>query len=135
LQFLAADLERNKARDPKFVFFHQPFWLLPLKLQNTDFPFHQVVRKYHVNYVVSAHVHQFSRMERDGIVYMVVGSAGGRLRGNDPFKDFARGWFYHHVWVQVRGSKIEATVIEIAGPMGEGRTFRAETWGENGLTH
>ena len=104
MQFLAGDLERNKARTPKFVFFHQPFWLLPLKLQNSAFPFHQLVRKYGVTYVVSAHVHQFSRMELDGIVYVMAGSSGGRLRGHDPLRDFGQGWFYQWIRVSVKGS-------------------------------
>ncbi|MGI8744381.1 MAG: metallophosphoesterase family protein [Bryobacteraceae bacterium] len=131
--FLASDLERNKARKLKFVFFHQPFWLLPLKLQNMNFPFHQLMRKYGAQYVVSAHVHQFSRMERDGIVYMVVGSSGGRLRGHDPFKDFAEGWFYQWVRVRVKGSRIEAGVKEVDAPLGKGREVPGEDWGENGL--
>lgn len=133
MEFLASDLERNKAQKVKFVFFHQPFWLLPLKLGNLNFPFHQLVRKYGVQYVVSAHVHQFSRMERDGIVYMMVGSSGGRLRGHDPIKEFADGWFYHWVRVEVRGTTIETTVKELDPPLGKGRAVRGEDWGETGL--
>ena len=132
MQFLAGDLERNKARTPKFVFFHQPFWLLPLKLQNSAFPFHQLVRKYGVTYVVSAHVHQFSRMERDGIVYMMAGSSGGRLRGHDPLKDFTQGWFYQWIRVKVKGSGVQATIKELDAPFGQGRKIRGEEWGEVG---
>jgi 3',5'-cyclic AMP phosphodiesterase CpdA len=131
--FLSTDLERNKARTPKFVFFHQPFWLLPLKLQNAAFPFHQLVRKYGVSYVVSAHVHQFSRMERDGIVYMMAGSSGGRLRGHDPVKEFNQGWFYQWLRVNVKGSAIEVIVKELDPPFGQGHAIRGEEWGENGL--
>jgi len=133
MEFLASDLERNKTHKLKFVFFHQPFWLLVLKLQNLNFPFHRLVRRYGVQYVVSAHVHQFSRMERDGIVYMVVGSSGGRLRGHDPVKDFAQGWFYQWVRVRIKGPRIEATVKEIDPPLGKGREVLGEDWGENGL--
>ena len=132
MQFLATDLERNKARTPKFVFFHQPFWLLPLKLQNTSFPFHQLVRKYGVTYVVSAHVHQFARMERDGIVYVMAGSSGGRLRGHDPVKDFGQGWFYQWIQVNVTDSGVKASIKELDAPFGQGRAVRAEEWGENG---
>ena len=134
MQFLAGDLERNKARNPKFVFFHQPFWLLPLKLQNTAFPFHQLIRKYNVSYVVGAHVHQFSRMQRDGIVYLLAGSSGGHLRGHDPLKDFAQGWFYQWIQVTVKGSDVQAVIQELNAPFGKGRTIPGQDWGESGLT-
>ena len=129
MQFLAGDLERNKARSPKFVFFHQPFWLLPLKLQNSAFPFHQLVRKFGVTYVVSAHVHQFSRMELDGIVYLMAGSSGGRLRGHDPLKDFAQGWFYQWIRVNVKGTVVQVVIKELDAPFGQGRASRGEEWG------
>jgi 3',5'-cyclic AMP phosphodiesterase CpdA len=132
MRFLEQDLAAHAARAPKFVFFHQPFWLIPLKLQNTSLPFHQLMRKYHVDYVVCGHIHQFSRMERDGIVYLVVGSSGGHLRGNQPLRDFAKGWFYQHLWVSVHGSQVRVTVKEIDGPLGKGRMFKAEEWGEAG---
>ena len=58
--FLEQDLQANRSRNPKFVFFHQPFWIIPLKLGNTDFPFHRMMLAYGVKYVVSGHTHQFS---------------------------------------------------------------------------
>ncbi len=131
--FLEKDLIASKTQPLKFVVFHQPFWLLPLKLQSTDFAFHRMMLKYRVQYVICGHVHQFSRLEREGIVYMVVGSSGGHLRGHDPLKDFGQGWFYHHVEVRVSGTRVEMTVKETAPPFGKGRTFKAENWGENGL--
>ena len=134
MQFLANDLERNKARTPKFIFFHQPFWLLPLKLQNTAFPFHQLIRKYNVSYVVSSHVHQFSRMDRDGVIYLMAGSSGGHLRGHDPLREFSQGWFYQWIRVTVKSSEVQATVKELAAPFGKGRAIRGEDWGESGLT-
>ena len=44
----ARDLEQNRRRDPKFVFFHKPFWLIPVKFQSSQFPFHQLISKYGV---------------------------------------------------------------------------------------
>lgn len=122
-KFLVADLEANRTRSPKFVFFHQPFWLIPMKLGATDLPFHALMKKYEVGYVVSGHVHQYSSVERDGILYLVVGSSGGHLRGHDPENAFARGWFFHHVDVRVQGTKAEMTVVETGPPFGRGRTF------------
>jgi 3',5'-cyclic AMP phosphodiesterase CpdA len=125
LKFLEADLQANRARAPKFVFFHQPFWLIPIMLGNSDLPFHQMMRKYGVNYVVSGHVHQYLRKEQDGIVYLLAGSSGGHLRGHDPAKGFAQGWFFSHLLIKVDGTKIEAMVQEATEPFGRGRRFVA----------
>lgn len=133
LEFLEKDLEANRNREPKFVFFHKPFWIALLKLGSGEFPLHQLARKYGVSHVISGHGHQFLRLSRDGIVYLEVGSSGATIgtamkRG----EGFAQGRFYHHVWGKVQGGKVQFTVKEIDGPMGEGRMFRAEEWGENG---
>ena len=42
LDFLERDLAAHRTADPKFVFFHQPFWLFPLKLKSSDFRLHQI---------------------------------------------------------------------------------------------
>jgi Icc protein len=123
IEFLTRDLEQNRAREPKFVFFHQPFWLIPLKLQYTGFPFHKLMQKYHVSYVVSGHVHQYDRMEADGVAYLMIGSSGGHLRGHDPAKDFKDGWFYQYLLMTIKSNQIEATVKELDPPNGQGRKF------------
>src|SRR5713226_5177640 len=128
MEFLARDLEQNKDRNPKFILFHKPFWLIPVKFQSGEFPLHKLARKYGVRYVISGHGHQFVRAVQDGIVYLEVGSSGGHLRG----KEFSQGWFYHHVYARVNGSRIEMTVKEIDGPLGKGRMFKAEDWGGSG---
>src|SRR5262249_22443884 len=85
-------------------------------------------RKYGVSYIISGHGHQFVRLKRDGIVYMEVGSSGGRMKGTE----FEEGWFYHHVWGHVKGSKVELSVEELDGAAGQGRFFSSEDWEENG---
>jgi predicted phosphodiesterase len=133
LEFLEKDLKEHQDRRPKFVFFHKPYWILPLKFQSSEFALHRLARQYGVGYVISGHGHQFVRMERDGIVYMEVGSSGGTMRrGLIRGEGFREGWFYHHVWARVKGSKVSFTVKEIDGPRGRGRIFRAEEWGEQG---
>ena len=133
LQFLEKDLKANSGKRPKFVFFHKPFWIAPIRLRSGEFSLHRLVKKYNVDYVISGHGHQFVRLERDGIVYMEVGSSGGSIRrGLDKGEGFAQGWFYHHVWGRVKGSRADFTVKEIDGPVGKGRMFRAEDWGESG---
>jgi len=128
LKFLEEDLKANQDRRPKFVFFHKPYWIAFLKLGSGEFPLHQLAKKYGVSYVISGHGHQFLRLTRDGIVYMEVGSSGGKLKG----EGFAQGWFYHHVWGHVKDAKVDFSVKELDGPAGKGRLFRAEDWDEKG---
>jgi hypothetical protein len=133
LEFLAKDLEANKAKRPKFIFFHKPYWIALLMTGNREFPLHQIARKYAVEHIISGHGHQFVRIVRDGIAYMEVGSSGGTMetalkRGHG----FKEGRFYHHVWGRVKGSKVDLTVKEIDGAKGAGRMFRAEDWDETG---
>ncbi|MBM3748481.1 MAG: hypothetical protein FJW34_22100 [Acidobacteria bacterium] len=133
LRFLEADLQRHRDRAPKFVFFHVPNWLVFLKLGSGEFPLHQLCRKYGVNYVVSGHGHVLTRLERDGVVYLEVGSSGAGSRPRaESAEYFRRGHFYHHVWVWVRGGKAQFTVKELDGRFGQGRMFSAEAWGPDG---
>jgi predicted phosphodiesterase len=132
LQFLEQDLEAHQEREPKFIFFHHPTWIRALD-EGQDFRLHQLAKQYGVDYVISGHGHVFVKRERDGIVYIEVGSSGGQMtrpliRG-EGFKD---GRFYHWVWGDIRGAKVSLTVKEIDGPMGEGRMFPVEQWDENG---
>jgi hypothetical protein len=121
MQFLARDLAENRDRDPKFVFFHKPFWLIPVKFQSNQFPFHQLIKKFGVRYVVSGHGHQFVRAVEDGVTYLEAPSSGGKLKG----QGFAQGWFYGQVLVTVKGSKVGMTVKEIGAPFGQGRVIKA----------
>ena len=121
MQFLERDLERNRDRDPKFVFFHKPLWLIPVKFQNGRFAFHQLITKYGVHYVISGHVHQYVREMLEGVTYLSAPSSGGKLKG----QGFEQGWFYGHVEVTIKGSNVEIVVKEIAPPLGEGRTVTA----------
>jgi predicted phosphodiesterase len=120
MRFLARDLARNNARDPKFVFFHKPFWLIPVLLQNNQFPFQNLIAKYGVRFVVSGHTHHYSRSVDEGIIYLEAPSSGGRLKG----RGFAQGWFFGHLLVMVKGKKVDVTAEEIGAPFGEARKVR-----------
>ncbi len=122
IEFLERDLEQNKTRDPKFVFFHKPFWLIPVMFRSSQFPFHQLVKKFGVRYVVSGHGHQYVRATQDGIVYIEAGSSGAKLKG----EGFDRGWFFGQISMHVTGSSVEMTIKEVSPPIGQGRTFPAE---------
>jgi 3',5'-cyclic-AMP phosphodiesterase len=121
LQFLARDLEQNRERNPKFVFFHKPLWLIPVMFRNSHFAFHELIGKYGVGYVLSGHGHQFVREMLDGVTYLEVPSSGGKLKG----QGFAQGWFYGWAVVTVKGSKAEITVQEIGPPFGQSRVITA----------
>ena len=125
LAFLEKDLAANQDKALRFVFFHKPFWLIPLKLRSLNMPFHQMMKKYKVHSVFSGHVHQTHRIEREGIVYWCVPSSGGDLRGNDSFE---QGWFYGYVTAIVQNDKPSFTIHQLNG----GRTLDAGAWGENG---
>ena len=121
MQFLASDLAQNRDRDPKFVFFHKPFWLIPVKFQSSQFPFHQLIEKFGERTVVSGHGHQFVRAVQDGITYLEAPSSGGKLKG----EGFAQGWFYGQVLVTVKGKNVDMSVKEIGAPFGQGRVMKA----------
>jgi len=130
MEFLEHDLEQNKTRDPKFVLFHKPFWLLPVMFKSSQFPFHQLAKKYGVGYVISGHGHQYLRAVQDGIVYLEAGSSGGKLKG----QGFAEGWLFGQILASVKGSNVDMTVKEIDAPIGKGRTFPAEELGHRRLS-
>lgn len=111
MQFLARDLAENPDRTPKFVFFHKPFWLIPVKFENSHFRFHQLMKKYGVQFVFSGHGHQYVRAVLDGVTYLEVPSSGGKLKG----QGVDEGWFYGYAQVRVDGSKADVTVKDI-GP-------------------
>lgn len=132
-EFLERDLRAHRDRKPKFVFLHKPYWLVPLRLGSGEFRLHRLARDYGVDYVISGHTHNLARMVRDGVTYIVVGSSGANLSKYlaDP-ANFSRGFFYHHVWVQVRGEEVRFTVKELSGAGGQGRMFRLEDWDQDG---
>jgi predicted phosphodiesterase len=129
LAFLEQDLAAHQKSEFRFVFFHKPFWLIPLKLRSLQMPLHRMMRTYRVHSVFSGHVHQTHRIEREGIVYWCVPSSGGDLRGNSSFE---QGWFYGYVMAEVAGGRVKFTIHQLASPYGDGRVLDAANWGENG---
>ena len=118
MAFLRRDLSAHQQRNPKFVLFHKPFWLVPVKFRSSQFPFHQLVKQYGVRYVISGHTHRYEASVNDGIVYMEVPSSGGKLK-NEGYQD---GWFFGYVLAHVTGSRVEMTVKELGEPFGRARS-------------
>ncbi len=119
MEFLDRDLSEYRSQPIKFVFFHKPFWLIPVKLQSGHFPFHELISKYGVQWVISGHGHQYVRAVQDGVTYLEAPSSGGKLKG----QGFDRGWFYGWVQVTVKGAKAEMSVKEVGAPFGKGRSL------------
>jgi 3',5'-cyclic-AMP phosphodiesterase len=133
LEFLRQDLEKNKTKSPKLVFFHRPFWIPYVMFKSGDFELHRIAKQYGVTAIVNGHAHLFMHMKHDGITYMVVGSSGGAMdRGRRPGAGFREGWFYHHVNARVTGSVVKFTIKEVNAPLGEGRQFPADAWDRTG---
>jgi len=114
----------------KFVVSHRPTWLFAVLLRNSNYPFHQILKKYGVNYVFAGHIHQILHFELDGVTYLDAPSAGGHLRDS---KAYERGWFFGDTLVTVDGSKVAFRVQELAAPYGSGRVTTLENWGSAGL--
>jgi len=107
LAFLEKDLRTAPAGVPRLVFFHVPFWILPLSFGSGAFDLHRLARQYNVAAVVSGHGHQFLKLERDGIQYLEGGSSGGSLqRGIGSGLGEKDGWFYGYTIASVQGSAV-----------------------------
>lgn len=123
LKFLESDLAAHRSQKPKFIFFHRPFWLMPIKFQNGNFPLHQLALKYGAGFVVSGHVHEFDRSEYQNVQYIMVGSSGGSLshgRAAIPDKTGLNGLYFGYAWVHVAGetAQLEFRRVEIQSGWG-----------------
>jgi hypothetical protein len=115
LTFLESDLAAHAARQPKFIFFHRPFWLLPIKFQNGDFPLHRIAKKHGVSWIISGHGHFFDRSSYDGIEYVMVGSSGGSLDhgGGNGKENQDTGSFYGYGWVHIENGAAKLEIRHV----------------------
>jgi Icc protein len=130
IRFLEDDLKSHSRQPLKLVVSHRPSWLIPVVLSDSNAPFHQLMRKYGVSYVIAGHIHQMLRFQLDGVSYLSMPSAGGHLRASKAYRD---GWFFGHTLVNVHGETIELNIEEAKSPAGEGRMTRPSDWGPAGL--
>jgi len=130
LRFLDTDLAEHVAQPVKFIVSHRPSWLLDAALRNPNFPLHRLAKKYGVQVVLAGHVHEMLHAQLEGIEYISAPSSGGHLRLTGKYED---GWFFGHMRVEVRGSRISVQIREAGAPHGEGRVTQLEDWGVIGL--
>ena len=127
--WLEADLRAHEKQPAKFVFSHRPSWLIEVLLKNQQSRFHQLMKKYGVQYVVSGHIHQMLHASFEGITYLSMPSAGGHLRASEKYED---GWFFAHTLVDVDGAAVLFQIKEIKP---SGRVTSLDDWGASGLRH
>jgi Icc protein len=130
LTFLEDDLKAHATQPVKFIVSHRPSWLVDLMFNNPNFAFHQLAKKYGVQYVVAGHVHQMLHADLEGVTYLSMPSSGGHLRLSKKYED---GWFFHHTLVDVRGNNVNFTIKELKPPYGRGRVTTPKDWGKSGL--
>jgi Icc protein len=130
MAFLEKDLQAHQAQPVKFIVSHRPSWLISVMLNNPNFPFHQLAKKYGVQYVIAGHVHQMLHVDLEGVMYLSMESAGGQLRGSEKYRD---GWFFGHTLVDVHGKDVTFQIKELKPPNGEGRVTTPKNWGRAGL--
>jgi UDP-2,3-diacylglucosamine pyrophosphatase LpxH len=130
LAFLETDLKAHAAQPLKFIVSHRPSWLLNVAVKNSDFPLHQLARKYGVQYVIAGHIHQMLHLQLEGVTYVSMVSSGGHLRLSQAYDE---GWFFAHALVEVQGKSIDFQVRELDKPHGEGRVTKLTDWGMAGL--
>ncbi|MDD5383181.1 MAG: metallophosphoesterase [Candidatus Margulisbacteria bacterium] len=98
-----------------FVFMHRPtfdpseiFDDYVMSGRETVNKLMELFQKYKVDYVFAGHIHGYARAERDGVVYIVSGGAGGPLH---LLREF--GGFYNYVRITVDGNKISDKVMRV----------------------
>ena len=127
LAWLESDLKAHEKQPLKLIFSHRPSWIIDVMLRNQHSAFHQMMKKYGVQYVVSGHIHQMVHSDFDGITYLSMPSAGGHLRGTEKYED---GWFFGHTLVEVSDAEVHFQIKEI-----HDRVTTLTDWGPAGLRH
>jgi len=107
INWLKADLEKNKNAENIFVFFHVPTWYNSFQ-NNIPDPLVDLFKNYGVGIVFSGHNHSYTYLNQNNIEFIVVGSSGGGMDDND----FAKGNFYQFLQVSVKAKKHKIAVVK-----------------------
>jgi hypothetical protein len=106
LDWLAADLEENRAAEYTIAVYHIPYWIETIAKGEPD-PLHDIFMIHGVDAVFTGHYHVYFSGKYDGIAYTSVGSSGGYC---DPG---ISGLKYHFMWVTVDEEGISAVPIKM----------------------
>lgn len=110
--WLQTTLERHRPQVKHiFLFMHYP------PLQSVHPKLHgfsgmerlrELARQYRVDYVFGGHYHDFYRTEQDGVVYLVTGGGGGRLK-----KLTGLPKSFHVIEVSVQGPRVTDEIVSV----------------------
>jgi hypothetical protein len=109
---------------------HRPSWIIPVLLQNPDFPLHRLAKRWGVQYVIAGHLHQMLHFDLGGVTYLSMASSGGHLRDT---KEYDKGWFFQHTLVTVADGTAAFAIKETGPPSGHSRMSGLRDWGVAGL--
>jgi predicted phosphodiesterase len=140
----------------KFVIFHHPVFTSDAEYGTTffyDSIYHPIFVEMNVDIVFNGHSHHYERIDRDGIIYMVVGGGGAtpRLTRPDHIEGSDMSVEGHHFYVRVTASDegIRVETVSVARevdtdavltngqlldsfklllPIAEATTIRTEAW-------
>lgn len=119
LDWLAADLARHSDATATVVFVHQPLWYNWTSWMEV----HRLLRQHRVSAVIAGHFH-YNQDDGtlDGIRYVVVGAAGGRVKAGAP----RAGNLQHVTVMTLRDRDAEFTVLPLDGGAPTTLTPRAD---------
>ncbi|NLO32545.1 MAG: hypothetical protein GX117_04200 [Candidatus Hydrogenedentes bacterium] len=100
------DTLANNPAEHIFIFLHVPFFAL--NWERDWQPTADIIQGYPVRAVISGHEHYYRDYgEKDGVRYIICGSAGGGFR--EPEEE---GGFFCYLWVKVRGEEYTISLIK-----------------------
>ena len=121
-KWLIEDLERNRDKKFKLVFFHHPFYTnTPNEEPTHEESWRWIFEKYKVDVVFSGHIHDYERFLKNGVIYMVTGGGGAPLgfglyspdRKHLPGSVKEAAGYLHYVLAEVQEDGIKFTVKSV----------------------
>lgn len=117
LEWLKADLKRNRAKAHKFVFIHRPLYPVDGHIGSSldQYPddrakFVAVLKQNKVDAVFAGHEHLFDKSVVDGVTEYITGGAGAPLYPSYKLT----GMYPHFLLVRVNGKYVSVKVVRIA---------------------
>ncbi len=119
LAWLESELSKKKKEGKNiFVILHRPLFPTNRYIGKSmdKYPekrdrLHGLFRRYGIKYVLMGHEHIYSRVEKDGIIYLTTGGSGASL-----YADEKNGGFHHFLFFTVRGDEIRYEVKKVRTP-------------------